>query len=502
MKTSAYKNQCKKLLENTFPRVSCAAITAVLDHVEFSFSDAFGLLTMMDGCFPDNDMAKATVLSRVVIPAKIRVFLKNNRTKNNKKRFYIRNAALQAEIDAIPQLRAKENKVPVEVIVVDDDDDDDVTKENDGEVECGCCYGDFRRSEMSECSGKSGHLVCSECIYRFVSEQLDGNDSVQFQCIIHQDCKHVYTNALLDQVLSPKLKQRTNDRIFREVVKQSGLITWQCPQCAFLGVVSEQDQNFSTIECTQCNLFYCKACQQPEHPRKTCQELREEQERLRNPVLRAQEAMTRAVKRVCPNCQKEFVKRDGCNKMKCVCGTLSCYLCGVQVPNYSHFCNHKNKPNGLPCNACGKLCELWTPTTQMESLDRKARREAGTKVLQEAGMSQEEIQKLVMSPTKNNNNKKKKALVPRRQILPAPERPVVVAVEPAVVPAVIVPRPVVEPAAVVPRPYVVPAAPERPAVVPDPIIPPRPDGDDDNNNNVPQQEMMAPPDQDNACTIL
>ena len=227
----SYKQECKILLENSFPRVSCAVINAVLHHVEFEFPEAFALITMrIQPCFPNDLLAKASC-RRFILSDKIRVFLKHDRPQ---KRLNIRNATLRAQINDNAELNQKENKsaqAPVIIDFLDIEDDDDRKPparnlEAEEEVDCGCCYTEFPRRELRACSGNPDHLVCQECIYRFVSEQLDGNGSVNFQCIVHPDCASVYTHSLLDQVLSPKLKQRTNDAIFREEVKAAGLSVW------------------------------------------------------------------------------------------------------------------------------------------------------------------------------------------------------------------------------------------------------------------------------------
>ena len=81
------------------------------------------------------------------------------------------------------------------------------------------------------------------------------------------------------------------------------------------------------------------------------------------------------------------------NKMKCTCGALSCYLCGERIKDYSHFWAHNRKP----CN-CGKPCELFTSTENMEKLDRNRRRAVGRKPLQEEGMAEADIMQVLASP--------------------------------------------------------------------------------------------------------
>jgi hypothetical protein len=96
-------------------------------------------------------------------------------------------------------------------------------------------------------------------------------------------------------------------------------------------------------------------------------------------ALRTQveQAMSMAIKRVCPRCNTSFVKTAGCNKLTCPCGYKMCYVCrkdigGTGDPTgnggnrdggadvgYRHFCDHF-RPEGdpKPCTEC-KKCNLW-----------------------------------------------------------------------------------------------------------------------------------------------
>jgi hypothetical protein len=102
-------------------------------------------------------------------------------------------------------------------------------------------------------------------------------------------------------------------------------------------------------------------------------------------ALRTQveQAMSMAVKRVCPRCNTSFVKTAGCNKLTCPCGYKMCYVCRKDIGGtgdgadvgYRHFCEHF-RPHGDPrkCDQCNK-CNLWEAENTDEVL-RKAREEA------------------------------------------------------------------------------------------------------------------------------
>ena len=189
-----------------------------------------------------------------------------------------------------------------------------------------------------------------------------------------------------------------------------------CPKCTYMGYL---DEEYANVNCHECKKTFCTKCDRVWHNNQTCEEVAAEERRLKDPILQAHEAMNEATIRRCPECSLAFVKHDGCNKMKCVgngCKTLSCYLCGLKIKGYSHFCNcHKDSP----CS-CGKQCKLWTSTADMNAYDRKARHEAGKKVLMASGKTTDEIISIIASP-RNKNDLQKKVPPPRRaRQLPAP----------------------------------------------------------------------------------
>jgi hypothetical protein len=93
-----------------------------------------------------------------------------------------------------------------------------------------------------------------------------------------------------------------------------------------------------------------------------------------------EQAMSMAVKRVCPRCNTSFVKSSGCNKLTCPCGYKMCYVCRKDIGEvgYRHFCDHF-RPNGDPraCTECDR-CNLWQ-SDDTDTLLRKAREDAERK---------------------------------------------------------------------------------------------------------------------------
>ena len=105
-------------------------------------------------------------------------------------------------------------------------------------------------------------------------------------------------------------------------------------------------------------------------------------------ALRTQveQAMSMAIKRVCPRCNMSFVKERGCNKMVCSCGYKMCYVCRKDIGGtgdgpdvgYQHFCQHfRPEGSGRACDKC-KRCNLWE-TEDTEKVLEQAKKEAERK---------------------------------------------------------------------------------------------------------------------------
>ncbi|KAL3912974.1 MAG: hypothetical protein SGILL_006675, partial [Bacillariaceae sp.] len=414
-KAPGYKNQLKRYLENKYRSISCLAINQVMKHVDFNCRDADRLLHRIESTRKDvldiNDIVETLAKVRVAFPAMQeiqKVFLKSNRPK---KSFRVTDPTLRRDIEAADVID-----------LTNDDKENDVppARLKDEMVECGCCYGDYAASDMKECTANAGHKVCKDCIYRYVSEQLDGNNCTEFKCIISQECGQPYHHVnVLEEVLSPRLKKRTNDAILLAAAKEAGCDVWTCKKCNSFGVL--EDDTIKIVYCQQCNTNYCRMCHRVAHMRKTCEEIQAEEDRAKDPVNKAHEAMSKAVTRHCPKCLTPFVKHDGCNKMTCNvvgCGKKSCYLCGVEVQDYEHFCNHKLRGKNIPC-PCGKPCRLFTSTEEMIERDRKARQEAGRKVLEADGLNEERIRDILQSPDAKKKAESEKKPAARAQDQPA-----------------------------------------------------------------------------------
>ena len=144
-----------------------------------------------------------------------------------------------------------------------------------------------------------------------------------------------------------------------------------------------------TCPIEDCQYESCRKCGRASHIPYRCEEIeaKEHEEERKKKIhtdhkdqgrKKVEEAISDAKIRHCPKCSTAFIKSDGCNKMKCPCGILMCYICRKELDKhdpYSHFCraphcDHKS------CNTC----RLYTNN---EEDDKLAMKEAGVTALTE-----------------------------------------------------------------------------------------------------------------------
>jgi len=228
-------------------------------------------------------------------------------------------------------------------------------------------------------SYSSIHGICVECIKGFAKASIgDGSvaeGGVGLRCPV-PECK----NALLIKDFEFYLDDRTYtalvERLQHEAIVAAAiddLVT--CPGCQIQLCV---DRNVNFYDCS-CGRRQCRNCPRPyneRHERYTCSELDElDKQNKLEPKL------SEVVVRICHRCKLQFVKEDGCNKMKCRCGAQQCYLCRRPVEDYSHFC--ECGWNGLSgrCPTCFKSCPLWGDPEERDTIrmeEVRARYDLGT----------------------------------------------------------------------------------------------------------------------------
>lgn len=135
-------------------------------------------------------------------------------------------------------------------------------------------------------------------------------------------------------------------------------------------MVQMTDPAQSVMECLdpECGKVTCRWCHEDDHRPLRCDEVEKDGDvRIRTFL---EERMAEASLPRCPNpnCKKPYEKTEGCNHMKCPCGTHSCYLCGKEIDKKRPYDHFKDGHQGGGTNAKDSTCtEYGTPAWAKKS---------------------------------------------------------------------------------------------------------------------------------------
>ncbi|VEN33738.1 unnamed protein product [Callosobruchus maculatus] len=234
-------------------------------------------------------------------------------------------------------------------------------------VTCQCCFTEGLTIEEAFTCNKDCSF-CAECIQKSCELKL-GEDNIQFPCLA--DCGSQFAWTTLQAALPPTLFSKLSQRCTESEIRAAGIKLDSCPSCNFTNIIDEQ---YTTFQCLNpdCMEETCILCKEPSHLPLRCDEVEKDEEVKAR--LHVEKKMTEALLRTCWRCSRRFIKeQDGCNKITCVCGAMSCYICNKPVESYAHF-------NGLGGDKY-HLCPLYSDMDAMHEREiAKAAEEAKKEV--------------------------------------------------------------------------------------------------------------------------
>ncbi|KAF7294852.1 hypothetical protein MIND_01023100 [Mycena indigotica] len=238
----------------------------------------------------------------------------------------------------------------------------------DDGLECGCCFSDYAFEKMIQCP--DGHLFCAPCMTQY-AETLLGSHDIRIVCMDQSGCKLLFPIDQLRRFLTPKLLELYERVKQNKEVAAAGLEGLEeCPFCEFKCVIENEQEKLFNCRNDDCGAVTCRQCKQLDHLPKSCKEVEEDKKREGRHHI--EEAMTRALMRNCPRCQKAFVKDAGCNKMICPgCNAMSCYVCRKLITGYEHFASMPGQPVAAGSSKSGR-CPLWDTVEQRHADEVKA----------------------------------------------------------------------------------------------------------------------------------
>lgn len=260
---------------------------------------------------------------------------------------------------------------------------------------CGCCFDDeLLPEEELRCSSAQGHGFCIPCVKRAAleffgqglftlnlstgsssSSERPQVSSTVLRCLDTSGCDGHFLDSCLQKALPRKDYVRYSRRSAALEAATSGMEDLvACPSCDFM--VQMSDPNDGIVRCmdAECGKITCRWCSKPEHSPLKCHEVEKDGEtKIRTFV---EEKMAEAVLRRCPKCKKPYERTEGCNHIKCPCGTHSCYLCGMELDKKRPYDHYKDGHVGGGTNAKDSKCIVYGTPSWAENTPEKQKEEA------------------------------------------------------------------------------------------------------------------------------
>ncbi|BFZ02714.1 hypothetical protein BsWGS_05753 [Bradybaena similaris] len=224
-------------------------------------------------------------------------------------------------------------------------------------IECACCFGQCVFDNMAQCS--DGHLVCVECLHSYINELLYGTGKVSVTCMT-PECAAQYPQNELARCLDSKVLSKLEERILLENLNKAKIEDLvRCPYCDYAAILPQEETKY-TCHRETCGKVTCRKCGKDwdDHEGLSCSDVETKDVAALRKAY--EEKMTKAKVRTCANCNTDFTKETGCNKITCRCGMTMCYICRKPGVMYAHFCTHKER-NEKCTHEC---CPLWTDTEE------------------------------------------------------------------------------------------------------------------------------------------
>ena len=213
-------------------------------------------------------------------------------------------------------------------------------------LECQVCFDDeIPQNRSVRCQNEAApHAFCFSCIEQLANSQL-GLMKYEMTCMDGSGCKAELEIEGIGRAIPIKTFDRLQLNQQQAELAQAfpeGLE--QCPFCDYKALCeSIDDEPLFSCQHFECYKVSCRKCRQVSHSKKTCEEARND--RGLGARHKVEEARSEAMMRTCPQCTKKIIKELGCNKMRCPCGAILCYVCKLDLTSlkdaYGHFINNR-----------------------------------------------------------------------------------------------------------------------------------------------------------------
>ncbi|KAG8891575.1 hypothetical protein FRB99_003486, partial [Tulasnella sp. 403] len=167
-------------------------------------------------------------------------------------------------------------------------------------IECGCCFSSYLFENMTQCA--DGHLFCKTCA-KMNAETIIGQRKADIRCMDQSGCKQEFPESEIKRFLDAKALDLLERIQTEKAVEAAGLEGLEeCPFCDFKYIIENDQERLFRCENESCGIVSCRQCKKEDHLPKTCAEA--DSDRGLDARHAVEEAMTEALMRKCPQCQK------------------------------------------------------------------------------------------------------------------------------------------------------------------------------------------------------
>lgn len=228
-------------------------------------------------------------------------------------------------------------------------------KSTEPTVECGICFDDIIESKVHKL-GSCSHAYCNGCTVQYLRVVALETKKFPVAC---PDCSDSLDAWRCADAMRESKQEEVADALEQLAIARTQVTTVKyCSNstCATpFEYDGDGDKRTARIHCPLCRTDTCVMCSKKWH--KGACELTEEEEALKRDSRFKQ----------CPSCSELIERTDGCNFVRCRCGSGFCFRCGVKYVSLNR--TSRNEHGEAGCN-----CKIYQGTPYEIAVERARER--------------------------------------------------------------------------------------------------------------------------------
>ena len=182
---------------------------------------------------------------------------------------------------------------------------------------CLICEGELTKNEIENNYLECHHVICSDCYYMYLEEQINNNNVINIKCP-KKDCDKILYNNFIEKMLVNHISLLNKYKKFvnrRQLILNPDIQLCPFPDCESY---AKKGKN-KYVTCIQNNHKFCFKCLKEWHGKKECTDIYDKNFENWKKLWKVKK---------CPKCKYFIEKNYGCNHITCFnCKYQFCWLC-------------------------------------------------------------------------------------------------------------------------------------------------------------------------------